>query len=83
MMNIVIALKEFPAVIDSSFGFVAALCRNRGKHEVILTLDGRYARTVDRVRSAFEGILPQENIHLQILLLTAGLLPAGSKKSDS
>ena len=64
MMNIVIALKEFPAVIDSSFGFVAALCRNRGKHEVILTLDGRYARTVDRVRSAFEGILPQENIRL-------------------
>ena len=63
-MNIVIALKNFPAVNPFCLGFVLALCRNRGDHSIILALDGLYAQTVERIREIFEGTLPQENIHL-------------------
>ena len=63
-MNIVIALKNFPAVNQFCLGFVLALCRNRGDHTIILALDGLYAQTVERIREIFDGTLPQKNIHL-------------------
>lgn len=42
--------------------FAKALVRNRGAHEVILVLNGLLANTIEPIRAAFDGILPQANI---------------------
>ena len=39
-----------------------ALVRNRGKHEVLLVLNGAFSASVERIRTSFEGLLPQNNI---------------------
>ncbi len=48
----------------SCLEFIQELCRNREEHEVIIALDGLSAATVEHIRSAFDEILPQENIRL-------------------
>jgi len=72
-MNIIISLHEFLSYKRSSLEFIVALCRNRGNHTIILALDGLFAYTVDKIRSAFEGIIPPENIRLWYS--PAGLAP--------
>ena len=41
-----------------------AMAQNRGEHEIILALNGLFPDTVESVRAAFAGILPQENIRV-------------------
>ena len=41
-----------------------AICRNRGQHEVILVLNGLFPETIESIRAAFYGLLPQENIRV-------------------
>jgi glycosyltransferase involved in cell wall biosynthesis len=41
-----------------------AIARNRGEHEVILALSGLFPDTIEHIRAAFDGLLPQENIRL-------------------
>ena len=41
-----------------------ALTRNRGEHEVIVALSGQFPDTVEPIRAAFRGLLPQENIRV-------------------
>ncbi len=40
------------------------IVRNRGEHEIILALNGLFPDTIETIRAAFEGLLPQENIRV-------------------
>ncbi|MBV5319823.1 MAG: glycosyltransferase [Chlorobium phaeobacteroides] len=42
--------------------FTQSIVRNRGRHEVILALSGRFPQTIDRLRGLFDGLLPQDEI---------------------
>jgi glycosyltransferase involved in cell wall biosynthesis len=41
-----------------------ALVRNRGEHDVILALNGLFLDTIEPIRAAFYGLLPQRNIRV-------------------
>ncbi len=41
-----------------------AIVRNRGEHEIILALSGLFPDSIESIRNAFDGILPQENIRV-------------------
>ena len=41
-----------------------AIVRNRGEHEVILTLSSLFPDTIEFIRAAFDGLLAQENIRV-------------------
>lgn len=41
-----------------------AIVRNRREHEVILALSGLFPETIEPIRAAFDGFLPQENIRI-------------------
>lgn len=41
-----------------------AIVLNRGQHEIILALNGIFFETIDPIRSAFQDILPPENIRV-------------------
>lgn len=41
-----------------------AMIRNKGEHEVIIALSGLFPDTIEPIRAAFEGLLPQENIRV-------------------
>lgn len=44
---------------SSSMAFCLALARNRGRHELLLCLNGLLPHTIEPIRAAFEGLLPQ------------------------
>lgn len=41
-----------------------AIVRNRNDHEIILALNGLFSDTIEPIRAAFDGLLPQENIRV-------------------
>jgi glycosyltransferase involved in cell wall biosynthesis len=41
-----------------------AMVRNRGRHEVIIALNGLLPDTIEPIRAAFDGLLPQENVRV-------------------
>jgi len=41
-----------------------AIVRNRGKHEVILSLNGLFPETIEPIRADFDDLMPQENIRV-------------------
>jgi len=45
-----------------TMAFAKAIVRNRGEHEVILALSGLFPETIEPIRDAFDGLLPQKNI---------------------
>lgn len=47
-----------------TMAFAQAVVRNHGNHEVILALSGLFPETIEPIRAAFEGLLPQENIRV-------------------
>lgn len=47
-----------------TMAFAQAVVRNRGEHEVILALSGLFPDTIEPLRAAFDGLLPQENIRV-------------------
>lgn len=40
------------------------IIRNKGEHEVFLALNGLFTDTIEPIRAAFEGLLPQANIRV-------------------
>jgi glycosyltransferase involved in cell wall biosynthesis len=48
-----------------------AMVRQSGSHEIMVALNGAFPQTVESLRSAFDGILPQDNF-----LIWQGLTPA-------
>lgn len=45
-----------------SLSLAQAMVRQRGEHEVLIALNGMFADSVEPIRAAFEGLLPQKNI---------------------
>lgn len=41
-----------------------AIIRNKGEHEVIIALSGLFPDTIEPIRAAFDGLLPQEDIRV-------------------
>lgn len=41
-----------------------AITRMRSKHEMVIALNGLFQGTIEPIRAAFEGLVPQENIHI-------------------
>lgn len=55
---------RFRGIGRHTMAFARAIVRNRGEHEVILALSGLFPDTIEPIRAAFEGLLPQENIRV-------------------
>ncbi len=47
-----------------SMSLALGVVRHRGKHEVILALNGLFPDTIESIRVAFDDLLPQENIRV-------------------
>jgi len=47
-----------------SISLALAIVRNRGEHDVLLALNGLFFDTIEPIRVAFVGLLPQENIRV-------------------
>ncbi len=41
-----------------------AIVRNREEHEVIIALNGLFPETIESIRAEFDGLLPQNSIHV-------------------
>lgn len=55
---------RFRGIGRYTMAFAQAVVRNRGAHEVTLALSGLFPDTIEPIRVAFEGLLPQENIRV-------------------
>ena len=47
-----------------ALSFALAMARNRGEHVVLIALNGLFPDTIEPIRAAFDGLLPQENIRV-------------------
>jgi glycosyltransferase involved in cell wall biosynthesis len=47
-----------------SLALALAMVRNRRDHEIIIALSGLFPDTIESIRAAFDGLLPQENIRV-------------------
>jgi glycosyltransferase involved in cell wall biosynthesis len=67
-MRIVIDLQgaqtesRFRGIGRYSLSLVQSLVRNRGDHEIFIALNGLFPHTIEPIRAALNGQLPQENI---------------------
>ncbi len=55
---------RFRGIGRYTLAFAQAIARNRGEHEVLLALSGLFPATIEPIRAAFDGLLPQENIRV-------------------
>jgi glycosyltransferase involved in cell wall biosynthesis len=55
---------RFRGIGRYSLSIAQAIVRNRGEHEVVLVLNGLFPDTIEPIRAAFNGLLPQENIRV-------------------
>lgn len=55
---------RFRGIGRYSLSLAQAVVRNRGEHEIILALNGLFPDTIEPIRAAFNGLLPQENIRV-------------------
>ena len=53
---------RFRGIGRYTLALAQAIARNRGEHEVILALNSLFPDTIEPIRAAFDGLLPQENI---------------------
>src|SRR5262245_7221172 len=47
-----------------TMSFSQAIARLRGEHEITLALSGLFPDTIEPIRTAFDGLLPQDNIRV-------------------
>jgi glycosyltransferase involved in cell wall biosynthesis len=55
---------RFRGIGRYTMSLAKAIVRNRGEHEIILALSGLFPDTIEPIRAAFDGLLPQENIRV-------------------
>lgn len=69
-MRIVIDLQgaqtesRFRGIGRYTLALAKAIVRNRGNHEVLIAISGLFPETIEPIRAAFDGLLPQENIRV-------------------
>ncbi|MBU2836587.1 glycosyltransferase [Acidithiobacillus thiooxidans] len=67
-----------------SLSLVLALARNRGEHDLHIALNGLFPDTIEPIREAFDGLLPQKNIHIwQAVGPVAGLDVSNDRRRQS
>jgi O-antigen biosynthesis alpha-1,2-mannosyltransferase len=70
MMRIVIDMQgaqsesRFRGIGRYTMSFSQAIARLAGEHEIILALNGLFPDTIEPLRAAFDGLIPQENIRV-------------------
>ncbi|CAE6864606.1 D-inositol-3-phosphate glycosyltransferase [Paraburkholderia nemoris] len=70
MMRIVIDLQGAQAENKNrgigryTLSLAKAIVRNAGQHEVFLVLNGQFPETIESIRAAFEGLLPQTHVRV-------------------
>jgi glycosyltransferase involved in cell wall biosynthesis len=57
-------LSRFRGIGRYSVALARAMVRQRGEHEVLIALNGMLADSIDDIRAAFDGLLPQDNIRV-------------------
>ncbi len=55
---------RFRGIGRYTMSLAKAIVRNRGEHEIILALSGLFPDTIEPIRAAFDGLMPQENIRV-------------------
>ncbi|MDD5321411.1 MAG: glycosyltransferase, partial [Methylococcales bacterium] len=55
---------RFRGIGRYTLSLAQAIVRNRGSHGVFLALNGLFPETIEPIRDAFDGLLPQENIRV-------------------
>lgn len=55
---------RFRGIGRYTLAFAHAIARNRNEHEIFLVLSGLFPETIEPIRAAFDGLLPQENIRV-------------------
>jgi len=55
---------HFRGIGRYTMAFAQAVARHRGEHEIVLALSGLFPETIEPIRAAFDGLLPQENIRV-------------------
>lgn len=55
---------RFRGIGRHTLSFAQAVARNRGNHDVVLAVSGLFPDTIEPIRAAFEGLLPQDNIRV-------------------
>ncbi len=69
-MRIVIDLQgaqtesRFRGIGRYTLALAKAIVRNRGNHEILIAISGLFPETIEPIRAAFDGLLPQENIRV-------------------
>ena len=69
-MRIIVDLHEvqkgnlFQNLALHSTELVKAICRSRGKHEIVIVLNGLFSTSIEPIRASFEALLPHENIRI-------------------
>ncbi|MCX5824883.1 MAG: glycosyltransferase family 1 protein [Deltaproteobacteria bacterium] len=55
---------RFRGIGRYTMSLAQAIVRSRGEHEIILALSGLFPDTIEPIRAAFDGQMPQENIRV-------------------
>lgn len=55
---------RFRGIGRYTMSFVQGVVRNKGTHQIFLVLNGLISDTIEPIRNAFSGLLPQENIRV-------------------
>lgn len=55
---------QFKSIGIFAMAFTQAIARNKKNHEVFLALSGLFPHSIEPIRNAFYGLLPQENIRV-------------------
>lgn len=55
---------RFRGIGRYTLSLAQAIVRHRGRHEIFLALSGLFPDTIESIRAAFDGLLPQENIRV-------------------
>ena len=55
---------RFRGIGRYTLALAKAIVRNRGNHEVLIAISGLFPETIEHIRAAFDGLLPQENIRV-------------------
>lgn len=55
---------RFRGIGRYTLSLAQGIARNRGEHELILAVSGLFPDTIEPIRAAFDGLLPQENIRV-------------------
>lgn len=62
-----------------SLSIAKAICRNKGRHEILIALNGIFETTIEPIRAEFEGLLAQKNIRVWHVPSEVNDIDIGSK----